>query len=128
MSVRTQCKPVVVALLSACLACPACTTTRQVLLGPQSSAAQRGQVVDRKVVVRLRSGDEIAGTLVAVDEASVTVRSTSGAIRGIASEDIEYLRTSNFSLGRTAAVIGGVLVGAVGVFYLALVHSVKTEE
>ena len=70
----------------------------------------------------------MAGTIVALDEASVTVRTKSGSIRGVAYEDIESLRTSTFLLGRTMAVIGVVVVGALGAFYLALLHSAATEE
>jgi len=128
MSAQVRFQSVVAVLLSICLACPACTTTRQVPLGTPSPVAQRELVAGRKAVIRLRNGDQVAGTVVSADDTSVTVRSGSGAIRGIAYEDIEALRTSRVALGRTAALIGGVLVGAFGVFVLALLHSEKNED
>jgi len=118
----------VVVLLSIVVACPACTTMSQVSLNPPSSAAQRELVAGRSAVIHLRSGDDIAGTIVMRDDKSLTVRSRSGVVRGIALEDIESVRTSRFSWGRTAAIIGAVVVGAAGALYLALVHAEKHEE
>ncbi len=84
--------------------------------------------MDRKALIHLRGGEDIAGTIVMMDDTSVTVQSRSAAVRDIALEDIETLRTSQFSWGRTAAVIGAVLIGAVGALYLALVHAEAHED
>jgi hypothetical protein len=109
-----------VALLSSCLICPACTTTSQVSLRPSPSASQLALEPGRKALIHLRSGAELRGTIVEADDNSLTLLSKSGSIKGIAFEDMESLKTSRLSMKRTAAAIGGGLLGAFGAWYLIM--------
>jgi small nuclear ribonucleoprotein (snRNP)-like protein len=110
--VRFGLRSLLALLLSSCLICPACTTTSQVSLSPPPAATQLALEPGRKAVILLRSGEMVTGTIVAVDDYSVTVRSKSDVIRGFAFTDIDSLRTSRFSAGRTAAAVGGGLLAA----------------
>ena len=112
----------VVALLGMCVTFPACTTTRHVSLNAPPSATQPALEPGRKAVILLRSGVELRGTIVAADENGLTLRSRSASIRGVSYGDMESLQTSRISTGRTAAAIGGGLVGALGAFILIMNH------
>jgi hypothetical protein len=117
-----------VALLSICLMCPACTTTSHVSLRPSLSGSRAALEPGRKVLILLRSGAEVRGTIVAADETSLTLRSTSDAIKGIAFADMESLETSRLSPARTAAVIGGALLVAFGAWYVTMVRIHADDE
>lgn len=115
--VRKRFVQVAVALLSTCLVCTACTTTRQVPLAPAPSLTQPSLKVGNKAFIVLRSGAKASGTIVAVDANGLTLRDKSDSVRGITFEDMESLRTARISRGRTAAaIVGGVLTVALGGF------------
>jgi hypothetical protein len=117
-----------VALLSVCLMCPACTTTSQVSLRPSPLGSQVALEPGRKVVIALRNGAEVKGTIVAADETSLTLRTKSDSIRAISFADMESMETSRFLPGRTAAVIGGALLVAFGAWYVAMVSIHADDE
>jgi hypothetical protein len=125
---RSRLSALIVALLSICLICPACTTTSQVSLRPSTSGSQVALEPGRKALIRLRSGDEVKGTVVATDETSLTLRTKSDSIRAISFADMESLEASRFLPGRTAAVIGGALLVAFGGWYVAMVSIHADDE
>lgn len=97
---------------------------KQVPLKPEPSTTLPALDPGRGVVILLRSGEKVSGTVVTTDEHSLTLRSKPGAIRGLAYQDMESLHISRISVGRTAAVIGGaVVVLGAAVVYLNCVKS-----
>jgi hypothetical protein len=115
-SVRLGWHSLPVTLLSVFLTCSACTSSRQVSLSPAPSSTQLALEAGRGADILLRGGEKVSGEIVAVDDNSLTLRSKSGSIRGLAFEDMESLSTSRLSQGRTiAAVIGGVLAATVAI-------------
>lgn len=118
-----------VALLVSILLCSSCATTNQVSLIPTPAPAQLTLEAGRKAVILLRSGEEIIGTIVEADDRSLTVRTKSGSIRGVAYEEMESLQTSRNLPGRTAAVIGGgILAGGAAYLAVILIKAKRTEE
>lgn len=112
----------IVALLVACQLCTACTTTRQVPLLPKPALADSSLETGRKVVIELRGGERIVGTLAGLDDNGLTVRAASGAVRSVAYEDMASVQTTSISWGRTAAAVGGAVL-AVGAVFLAMLRS-----
>lgn len=117
-----------VAMVVTCLFCAACTTTRQVPLVPTPSSSQVSREPGRKAVIELRSGEHLSGTIVAVDDNGLTVRTPSGAIRGIAFQDMESMHTSRISWGRTAAAVSGAVLVAGAAFIAVLRRHEAREE
>ena len=127
-SVRNEWRHLIVGMLSVCIACSACTTTRQVDVLPSLRIDQLGLEAGRKVAIVLRSGENVSGTIVAADSNSLTVRSNSGSIRGIAIEDIVSLHTSRISPGRTALAIGGAVLAAGAAVFTVLVIRAQRDS
>jgi hypothetical protein len=117
-----------VAILVSCLLCTGCTTTKQVPLSPMPSSSQWSREPGRKAIVELRNGERLSGTIVAVDDNGLTLRTPSGSIRGIAFQDMASLQTRRLSWGRTAAAVGGAILVLGAAFIEALRRSEAREE
>ena len=116
----------IVAILSATLATPACTTTRPLALDPPNSppvGLTESVKPGSNVVIRLIDGDEFRATVVSVDDYGLSVRASSRSEeRRVAYSDMRSLQVRQPSRGRTTlAAVGAGIVVALGIAYYQLV-------
>jgi hypothetical protein len=112
-----------VALLTLCLACTGCTTTRFLPVPSAATASNALPQPQSKVTVTLSSGEVRKFKLTGI-EADALV----GEDVRVPFSDIEKLQETSFSARRTLGLIGGTLVVIAGAVYLALLDYLGDEE
>lgn len=114
---------IMIALLSACLACTGCTTTRFLPVPSAATAPDALPQPRSTVTVTLSSGEVRKFRLTTIDADALV-----GKDVRVPFSNIEKLQETRFSVGRTLGLITGTIVVIVAAAYGALLDDLDDEE
>lgn len=117
----------IVALLSLCMVSTGCTSLRTV---PRPHTAREAQAAGinpgDRIILQMKSGESRSIRVTSVEEDGLA--SKDGKILFADIERVQRRQVREMSLGRTAAIIGGVAVVAGAVWYAAMVERGKNSD